>query len=226
MGVDGIDIDVLNANIARVLSHGWFCSFVQMFGENFCTNLVDASVILLEVCWQADASRCPSCTRMLVFKINFYVNDAIELMIKTCMKFISGVDRYNGQCLSKITARLHKMSAPPKIRLFPLEICAVYDQALQCFLLCETFCTFVPYDNLTRLEYFSHSRVLLMLHVGALSVFCKFNGSFNAEFVRPPSKESCAIPDNAIASAILFCDLMVAKISERRKVLPVPPGHL
>ncbi|GFU20604.1 hypothetical protein TNCV_3785081 [Trichonephila clavipes] len=33
-----------------------------------------------------------------------------------------------------------------------------------------------------------------------------------------------AIPDDAIVSAILFCDRMVAKISERRKVLPVPPG--
>ncbi|GFV28839.1 transposon Tf2-6 polyprotein [Trichonephila clavipes] len=58
-----------------------------------------------------------------------------------------------------------------------------------------------------------------MLHVG-VSVFCKFNGSFNAEcVVRPPSKRVAAI-----ASAILFCDRMVAKISERRKVLPVPPG--
>ncbi|GFW53158.1 hypothetical protein TNCV_3294051 [Trichonephila clavipes] len=27
-----------------------------------------------------------------------------------------------------------------------------------------------------------------------------------------------------MSSAILFCDRMVAKISERRKVLPVPPG--
>ncbi|GFX55069.1 transposon Tf2-6 polyprotein [Trichonephila clavipes] len=63
-----------------------------------------------------------------------------------------------------------------------------------------------------------------MLHVGA-SVFCKFNGSFNAEcVVQPPSKRVTAIPDDAIASAILFCDRMVAKISERRKVLPVPPG--
>ncbi|GFW93774.1 transposon Tf2-6 polyprotein [Trichonephila clavipes] len=63
-----------------------------------------------------------------------------------------------------------------------------------------------------------------MLHVGA-SVFCKFNGSFNTEYVvRPPSKRAAAIPDDAITSAVLFCDRMVAKISERRKVLPVPPG--
>ncbi|GFV65926.1 hypothetical protein TNCV_4470161 [Trichonephila clavipes] len=34
-------------------------------------------------------------------------------------------------------------------------------------------------------------------------------------------KRVAAIPDDAIASAILFCDRMVAKISERRKVLPV-----
>ncbi|GFU90260.1 transposon Tf2-6 polyprotein [Trichonephila clavipes] len=62
-----------------------------------------------------------------------------------------------------------------------------------------------------------------MLHVGA-SVFCKFNSSFHAEcVVRPPSKRVAAIPDDAIANAILFCDRMVAKISDRRKVLPVPP---
>ncbi|GFU77381.1 hypothetical protein TNCV_3193391 [Trichonephila clavipes] len=48
--------------------------------------------------------------------------------------------------------------------------------------------------------------------------FAKFNSSFHAEcVVRPPSKRVAAIPDDAIASAILFCDRMVAKISERRK---------
>ncbi|GFU94213.1 transposon Tf2-6 polyprotein [Trichonephila clavipes] len=56
-----------------------------------------------------------------------------------------------------------------------------------------------------------------MLHVGA-SVFCKFNGSFNAEcVVQPPSKRVATIPDDAIASAILFCDRMVAKISEKEE---------
>ncbi|GFT08918.1 hypothetical protein TNCV_4104291 [Trichonephila clavipes] len=45
----------------------------------------------------------------------------------------------------------------------------------------------------------------------------------NALFGHHP-KRVAAIPDDAIASAILFCDRMVAKISERRKVLPVPPG--
>ncbi|GBP76647.1 Transposon Tf2-6 polyprotein [Eumeta japonica] len=63
-----------------------------------------------------------------------------------------------------------------------------------------------------------------MLHVGA-SVFCKFNGSYNAECaVRPPPKRVPAIPDDAMASVILFCDHMVAKMCERRKVFPVPPG--
>ncbi|GFR03068.1 hypothetical protein TNCT_549021 [Trichonephila clavata] len=38
------------------------------------------------------------------------------------------------------------------------------------------------------------------------------------------SKRVAAIPEDAIASAILFCDLIVARIIEIRKVLPVPPG--
>ncbi|GFS97840.1 uncharacterized protein TNCV_2018021 [Trichonephila clavipes] len=41
---------------------------------------------------------------------------------------------------------------------------------------------------------------------------------------RPPSKRVAAIPDDAIASAILFCNLIVARIIEIRQVLPVPPG--
>ncbi|GFU32384.1 transposon Tf2-6 polyprotein [Trichonephila clavipes] len=65
-----------------------------------------------------------------------------------------------------------------------------------------------------------------MLHVGA-SVFCKFYGSFNAEcVVRPPFKRVAAIPDDAIASAILFCDRMVAKISKRRKSLACTTGSI
>ncbi|GFX71449.1 hypothetical protein TNCV_2694371 [Trichonephila clavipes] len=49
--------------------------------------------------------------------------------------------------------------------------------------------------------------------------------NFNAECaVRPPSKRVAAIPDVAISSAILFCDLIVARIIEIRKVLPVHPG--
>lgn len=64
----------------------------------------------------------------------------------------------------------------------------------------------------------------MILHVG-VSVVCKFNGNFSAECaVRPPSKSVAAIPDDAIASAILFRDRMVAKMIEMRKVLPVPPG--
>ncbi|GFW55326.1 hypothetical protein TNCV_117121 [Trichonephila clavipes] len=35
-----------------------------------------------------------------------------------------------------------------------------------------------------------------------------------------------AIPDDAIASAILFCDRMVAKISERRKSLACTTGRI
>ncbi|GFV24069.1 hypothetical protein TNCV_15811 [Trichonephila clavipes] len=45
----------------------------------------------------------------------------------------------------------------------------------------------------------------------------------NALFGHDPVQELPQFHD-AIASAILFCDRMVAKISERRKVLPVPPG--
>ncbi|GFX54985.1 transposon Tf2-6 polyprotein [Trichonephila clavipes] len=63
-----------------------------------------------------------------------------------------------------------------------------------------------------------------MLHVGA--VFCKFNGSFNAEcVVQPPSKRVAAIPDDAIASAILFCDRMkLLKLVKEESLPPVPPG--
>ncbi|GFU28200.1 hypothetical protein TNCV_3762561 [Trichonephila clavipes] len=65
-----------------------------------------------------------------------------------------------------------------------------------------------------------------MLHVGA-SVFCKFNSSFHAEcVVRPLSKRVAAIPDDAIASAILFCDRMVAKISEKKKSLACTTGRI
>ncbi|GFX66187.1 transposon Tf2-6 polyprotein [Trichonephila clavipes] len=63
-----------------------------------------------------------------------------------------------------------------------------------------------------------------MLHVG-VSITCIFNGNFNAECaVRSPSKRVAAIPDDTIASEILFCDLIVARIIEIRKVLPVPPS--
>lgn len=51
------------------------------------------------------------------------------------------------------------------------------------------------------------------------------SSSFNAEYaVQPPSKKVAAIPDDAMANAVLFCDHMVAKMSERRKVLPVLSG--
>ncbi|GFY31208.1 transposon Tf2-6 polyprotein [Trichonephila clavipes] len=87
------------------------------------------------------------------------------------------------------------MSAPPKIRLFPLKSRSVRSSA---------------------------SNALLRDIVHSV---LQIQRQFNAEcVVRPPSKRVAAIPDDAIASAILFCDRMVAKISERRKVLPVPPG--
>jgi len=62
------------------------------------------------------------------------------------------------------------------------------------------------------------------LHVG-VSVICIFNSNFSAECAaRLLSKRVAAIPDNAIASAIIFRDHMAAKISETKIVLPVPPG--
>ena len=63
----------------------------------------------------------------------------------------------------------------------------------------------------------------MILHVGVSMIYI-FNSNFSVECaVWPPSKR-VVIPDDVIANAILFCDRMVAKISEMRKVLPVTPG--
>lgn len=63
-----------------------------------------------------------------------------------------------------------------------------------------------------------------MLQVG-VSLLCIFNGNFSAEWaVLPPSSKVAAIPDEASASAILFCERIVANINEIKKVFPVPPG--
>jgi len=52
-----------------------------------------------------------------------------------------------------------------------------------------------------------------------------FNGNFSAECaVRHPSKRVVVIPDDKIASEILFIDRMVVKISEMWNVFSVPPG--
>ncbi|GFT34013.1 hypothetical protein TNCV_4384651 [Trichonephila clavipes] len=61
----------------------------------------------------------------------------------------------------------NKMSAPPKIRLFPLKSRSVRSSASNALV---RHCTFVPYDNLTRLEYFSHSRVFADVACWCLSV--------------------------------------------------------
>ena len=61
-----------------------------------------------------------------------------------------------------------------------------------------------------------------MLQVG-VSLLCIFNGNFSAEWdVRPPLSKVAAIPDEA--SAILFCEKIVANINEIKKKIPVPPG--
>jgi len=52
-----------------------------------------------------------------------------------------------------------------------------------------------------------------------------FIGNFSAECaVRYPSKRVVVIPDDAIASEILFLDRMVVKISEMWNDFLVPPG--
>jgi hypothetical protein len=56
-------------------------------------------------------------------------------------------------------------------------------------------------------------------------LLCIFNGNFSAEWaVRPPSSKVAAIPDEVSASAILFCERIIANINEIKKVFPVPPG--
>ncbi|GFT13407.1 uncharacterized protein TNCV_3200511 [Trichonephila clavipes] len=72
----------------------------------------------------------------------------------------------------------------------------------------------------TNPDYVKENEDLLILDVG-VSITYIFNGNFNAECaVRPPSKRVAAIRDDAI----LFCDLIDARIIEIRNVLPVPPG--
>lgn len=90
-------------------------------------------------------------------------------------------------------------------------------------------CPFIPYEKSRCLENFAHSRIFSNIAV------CKFSGNFSDECaVRVPSKSIAAILesriaaiqnlDDAIASAILFRDRTVAKLSEIRNVLSVPPG--
>ena len=64
---------------------------------------------------------------------------------------------------------------------------------------------------------------LVIMHVGLL-VISMFNGSFSAECtVRSLIRRVAEIPDTATINAVSFYDRMIAKISEMKKVLPVPP---
>ncbi|GFU66016.1 hypothetical protein TNCV_4280051, partial [Trichonephila clavipes] len=81
----------------------------------------------------------------------------------------------------------NEMSAPPKIRLFPLKSLQCTIKRFQCFLV--RHCTFVPYDNLTRLEHFSHSEFFADVACWCLSVFANSKAVSMFEcVVRPPSK--------------------------------------
>ncbi|KAJ8877292.1 hypothetical protein PR048_021746 [Dryococelus australis] len=99
----------------------------------------------------------------------------------------------------------------------------------------ENLLTIIAPPNRSYMVRSNASR-LLMCHRAVITHYqftllqnlchCRVLGSVadKAEWaVRPPSNNVAAVPDEASASAISLCELIVAKINEI-KVFPVPPG--
>lgn len=75
-------------------------------------------------------------------------------------------------------------------------------------------CTFIPNNDVTFLQYFSHARVFLDV-TNYIFLVCIFNDSFRAEcVVLLPSNNVAAISNEAIANKMLPWDLTLTRMSE------------
>ena len=109
---------------------------------------------------------------------------------------------------------------PPKGKLQSFLSCNIISRAsivrLSIIGVSSHIMSFVSWSNLAKSDY------LLTLQVILSSIW---RGSLNLEWVvQPPGNILVATPEEVVASAIKFLDLIVASITRFKNVFPVPPG--